>query len=70
MRVAVIVFSFLARVRFSKSKFIAEVIPVRYNENPIEIIWKMEKLDYRLRKAKLDLELLCKCKHFSLEIFF
>ena len=61
MRVAVIVFLFLARVWFPKSKSIAEVIPARYNKNTFKRIRKLEKLDYRLRKAELDLEFLCKC---------
>ena len=61
MRVAVIVFSFLARVRFPKSQSIAEVIRARYNENTVKRIRKLEKLNYRLGKAELDLEFLCKC---------
>ena len=61
MRVAVIVFLFLARVRFPKSKYIAEVIRARNNENTVKRIRKLEKLDYRLRKAELDLGFLCKC---------
>ena len=61
MGVAVIVFLFLARVRFPKSKFIAEVIQARYNENTVKRIRKLENSDYRLRKAELDLEFLCKC---------
>ena len=61
MWVAVIAFLFLARVWFPKSNFIAEVFQVTYNENTIKKIWKMEKFDYCLRKAKLDLEFLCKC---------
>ena len=51
MRVAV-VFLLLARVRFPKSKSIAEVIRARYNENTVKRIRKLEKLDYHLRKAE------------------
>ena len=61
IHVAVIVFLFLARVRFPKSKSIAEVIRSRYSENTVKRIRKLEKLDYRLRKAELDLQFLCKC---------
>ena len=32
-------------------KLTAEVIRARYNENNVKIIWKSEKLDYRLCKA-------------------
>ena len=58
---ASVVFSFLARVPFSKSKSIAEVIRARYNENTVKRIRKLDRLDYRLRKSELDLEYLCKC---------
>ena len=62
IHVAVIVFLFLARVRFPKSKSIAEVIRSRYSENTVKRIRKLEKLDYRLRKTELDLQFLCKCE--------
>ena len=52
---------FLARVRFPKSKSIAEVIRSRYSENTVKRIRKLEKFDYRLGKAELDLQFLCKC---------
>ena len=61
IHVAVIVILFLARVRFPKSKSIAEVIRTRYIENTVKRIRKLEKLDYHLRKAELDLQLLCEC---------
>ena len=61
IHVAVIVFLFLARVRFPKSESIAEVIRSRYSENTVQRIRKLKKLDYRLCKAELDLQFLCKC---------
>ena len=61
IQVAVFVFLFLARVRFPKSKSIAEVIRSRYSENTVKRIRKLEKLDYPLHKADLDLQFLCKC---------
>ena len=56
-----VVFLFLTRVRFSKSKSVDEVIRSRYSENTVKRIRKLEKLDYHLRKAELDLQFLCKC---------
>ena len=61
MRVAVSVFLFLASVRFPNSKSIAEAIRARYNGNNDKRMQKLEKIDYRLRKAELDLEFLCNC---------
>ena len=42
-------------------KSIAEVIWSRFSKNTVKRIQKLEKLDYRLRKAELDLQFLCKC---------
>ena len=53
IHVAVIVFLFLARVQFPKSKSSAEVIRSRYSKNTVKRIRKLEKLDYR--------RFLCKC---------
>ena len=51
----------MARVRFPKSKSIAEVIRSKYSENTVKRIRKLEEFDYCLRKAELDLQFLCKC---------
>ena len=40
-----------------------EVIRAIYKENTIKRIQKLEKLDYHLRKAELDLKFLCKSDH-------
>ena len=50
IHLAVVVFLILARVRFPKSKSIAEVIRSRYSENTVTRIRKLEKL-----------QVLCKC---------
>ena len=44
----------------NESKSIAEVIRSSYSENTVKRIRKLEKRDYRLRKAELDLQFLCK----------
>ena len=50
IQLAVVVFLFLARVRFPKSKSIAEVIRSSYSENTVTRIRKLEKL-----------QVLCEC---------
>ena len=62
MRVAAIVFLFLIRLRFPKSKSISDIIRGRYSQSTLKRIRKFEKLDFRLRKAELDLELLLRCR--------
>ena len=58
IKVAVIVFLFLIRVRFPQSKGVSQIIRRRYGDKIIKRIRKCEKSDYRLEKAKLDLEFL------------
>ena len=58
---AVIVFLFLRRVQFPKTKSTVVVIRSRYSENTVKRFRKFGKHDYRLPKAELDLQFLCNC---------
>ena len=62
MKVAGIVFLFLIRLRFAHSKSLSRIIRRRYGDKIIKRLRKFEKIDYRLRKAELDLEFLVKCR--------
>ena len=62
MRVAAIAFVFLIRLRFSKSKSISDILRLRFSRSTLKRIRKFEKLDYRLRKAELDLQFLLRCR--------
>ena len=65
MRVAALVFLFLIRLRFPHSKSVAEVIRKRYGQNTVKKLRKLEKVDYRLQKAQIDLEFLVNCTNNS-----
>ena len=65
MRVADLIFLFLIWLRFPHSKSVAEVIRKRYRRNTVKKFRKSEKLDYRLRKAQIDLEFLVSCSNNS-----
>ena len=65
MRVAALVFLFLIRLRFPRSKSVAEVIRKRYGQNTVKKLRKLEKRDYQLRKAQIDLEFLVNCSNNS-----
>ena len=67
IHVAVIAFLFLARLRFPKA--VAEVIRSTYSKYTVKIIRKLEKLDYHLRKAELDLQFLSKCDNSNIPNF-
>ena len=62
MRVATLVFLFLARIRFPKTESIASIIRRRYGEKLLKEVRKFEKLDYKLRKVQLHLDFLTNCK--------
>ena len=48
---------------FPKSKSTAELIRERYNKNTVKRTRKLEKFDYHLHKAELDLQHLCRCNN-------
>ena len=62
MKVAAIAFLFLIWLRFPHSKSLSQIIRSRYGDKIVKRLRKFEKIDYRLRKAELDLEFLVKCR--------
>ena len=64
-----VIFLFIVRVQFPKSKSVAEVTPARY-ANTIKRIQILQKLNYCLCKVELDLEFLCKCNNNNVESKF
>ena len=63
MRVATLVFLFLARTRFPKTESIPSIIRRRYGDKVLREVRQFQKSDYKLRKVQLDLDILCICKH-------
>ena len=62
MKVAAIVFLSLIGLRFPHSKSLSQIIRRGYGDKSIKRLCKFEKIDFRLRKAELDLEFLVKCR--------
>ena len=62
MRVVAIVLLFRIQLRFSLSKSMSQIIRSRYCDTIIKRLRKLEKIDYSLRKAELDLEFLIRCR--------
>ena len=48
-------FLFLARIRFPKNGSFPSTVRKRYNGDALKGIHKFENVDYKLRKAKLDI---------------
>ena len=61
-RVEVLVFLFLARVRFLRNKSVACIVRKRYSREIGNTISKFEKVDYKLRKAKFDINFIIRCQ--------
>ena len=61
LRVFAIVFLFIIRCRFPKSKSLTDVIRLHYGNHVLRIIRRYEKLDYRIRKLELDIQFLETC---------
>ena len=59
MNVAAIMF--LRRLRFLQSKSVSQIVRREYGD---KIIKRLQKFDYSLRKAELDLEFLVKRRDF------
>ena len=62
MRVAAIIFLFLIRLQFPKSKSISDILHRKYGQSTLKRIRKFEKLDYRLLKAEMVLEFSLRCR--------
>ena len=54
--VATFVLIFLCKLRFPSTKSFVEVIRNRYNDLALNLYRRFERLDFKIRKAKLDLE--------------
>ena len=62
IRIVALVFLFLVRCRFPAKKSIIDILWKRYSENLVKNVRKLEKLDFKHKKATLDLDFLHSCK--------
>ena len=60
MKAAVSVFLFLVRIQFPRNESIASIVWKKYSGEILKTSRKFEKVDYKLRKAKLDINFLIK----------
>ena len=58
LRIATLVFLFIAHIRFSASESLIGVLRKRYGCDLIKEVRTLEKIDFKLKKAILDLEFL------------
>ena len=56
-----LVFMFIIRLRFPANKSIADIVTTRYGRSALLLIRKFEKVDFKYRKASLDIEFLDNC---------
>ena len=70
LRIFAIVFLFIIRCRFPKSRSLAGVIRSRYDNPVLKIIRKYGKLDYKICKLPIDIEFLNNCLNHDLGATF
>ena len=56
---------FFIRLRFPKNLLLIQVIHKRYGNTVVKLVRKFEKLDFKHRKAALDLQFLKTCQEFK-----
>ena len=61
VRVWVLVFLFLLKLRFPANKSVAEIIRKRYGSDTVKWLCKFEKLDFKIRKNEANLQFLQSC---------
>ena len=59
------VFMFLIRLRLPKNLLLIQVIHKRYGNTVVKLVCRLEKLDFKHRKAALDLQFLKTCQEFK-----
>ena len=63
MGVATLVFLLLIRLRFPTSKSVPSIIKERYGREILKLIRMFEKVDFKFKKAILDLDFLYYCRN-------
>ena len=61
LKIATLVFLFTIRLRFPAGNLIMQTLRSRYDDRMVKLVHELEKLDYKTRKCKLDLEFLNLC---------
>ncbi len=66
IKVITLALQFIIRIRFPADKSLPDIIRQRYGIPILKLLRKAEQLDFKLEKAKLDLDFLSHCKDFGL----
>ena len=69
LRIATLVFLFIARIRFPASYSLRGVLRKRYGRDLVKEVRTLEKLDFKHQKAIFDLDFLISCRKNSFLYF-
>ena len=58
LRIATLVFLFIACIRFAASELLISILRKRYDHYLVKEVRTVEKIDFKLKKAILDLDFL------------
>ena len=70
LRIATLVFLFIAQIRFPASFSLIGVLRTRYGCDLVKEVRTLEKLDFKHKKAILDLDFLISCRKNSVFLKF
>ena len=65
LRIATLVFQFIARIRFPASDSLIGVLRKRYGRDLVKEVRTLEKIDFKHKTAVLDLDFLISCRKNS-----
>ena len=65
LRTLALIFMFVVRLRFPSRLSLLQVIRNRYGDTIVKLVRKFEKVDFKHRKAALDLNFLQTCRSFN-----
>ena len=65
LKALALVFMFLIRLIFPKNLSLIQFIHKRYGNTVVKLVRRLEKLDFKHRKAALDLQFLKTCQDFK-----
>ena len=66
LRIAILVFLFIARIRFPASCSLIRVLRKRYGRNLVKEVRTLKKLNFKHKKTILDLDFLIPCRGSSI----
>ena len=70
LKAVALVLIFIIRLRFPQNESISDILRRRYDNNAVLLFRKFERIDFKIRKVKQDIQFLLKCVENNLKPTF